>query len=325
VLRGQPTTASVGLNWPNAGRVYVGHWDQQSVQATNPAEVFEQSRVHGLSVVRVFLGDDVVFGRWRAEPSAALRDIDRLVDDAHRSGQRLVVSNYLTQAAIEVLAGRPFVSWAAARRDLVTPGSASWRGLQAWFTAVVPRFAHDPAVASWEVMNEPGYMLGVDDGSVETATEVGFLDTFQELLHVLGASTVNAGGRPVFELGRLSDDEVRQYAAHLDVLDDHLYPQTGSSGEPVGGEADAARSVDATAEWFRRVRRVTARPSFPAMVGELGTQDQPWMRTALSLSAEHGWVVLAWGFDAYDGNAFNAAHRPEVLAILQRATGAAKP
>jgi len=308
-----------GLNWPNAGRVYVGHFSQQSIQADRPDQVFVQSRVHGLADLRIFVGDNVVFGALHRDRPAALADMDRMLADAGRHGQRLVLSNYLTQASIEALAGHSFPSWAAAQQDLTAPGSASWTGLQDWFGVVVPRFARNTAVASWEVVNEPAYMLGVDAGAVGVNAEVGFLDHFQQLLHQLGARSVNAGGRPALDLSRLDDEQMRRYATHLDVLDDHLYPGTGPAGQPVGGATAGRDAVASTQAWFERVRALTGRPDLPGMVGELGSQDEPWFRAALDAGLSHGWTVLAWGYDAYDANRFTSTVRPEVLAELGRA------
>jgi hypothetical protein len=307
-----PPGGSTGYNWPNAGRVYVGHFDQLSVRASDAAAPLRAGRANDLGTIRVFLGDDVVFNRWREAPDAALADIARLVADAQRNHVRLVLSNYLTPRSIAALAGHGFKDDATARRDLVTPGSPSWEGLASWLDAVVPRFAGSSAIASWEVMNEPGFMLGVDAGDVGVAEEMHFLDFFQGLLKQRGADTVNGGGRPAFDPSRLTDADVRLYAAHLDVLDDHLYPAAADDGP-----AEAAAEVNRTAAWFQRVEQVTGR-SFPATIGELGSADDTWFTAALADARGRGWTVLAWGYDAYDPNAFTVTQRPQVLSELQR-------
>ena len=113
-------------------------------------------------------------------------------------------------------------------------------------------------------------MLGIDKGSVDLNAGLSFVEHFADLLHRLGARTVAGGGRPVFDPARLTDAELAGYAEHIDVLDDHLYPETAVVGDHGVSADDARAAVAYTAAWFDRARRLTGRPDMPAMLGEIG-------------------------------------------------------
>jgi hypothetical protein len=317
----RPHKSLIGVDWPNAGRVYVAHWNQQSVRGNNPAVAFRAAKKQGIHVIRVILGDDVVISRWRVAPSDALAAIQRMLDDAAASGIRLIITNYLTLEAIGALAGRSYASLQVAQRDITTPNSPAWRGFEDWLHSVVPRFADHRSVYSWEVVNEPGTMLGVDNGGASPDAGIAFLDTFQNGLHQLGAKRVNGGGTPSRNPDELSEAQVRRYAAHLDVLDAHLYASVDLTGKQIGDEAGAEASVAEVAQYFARVKSILGRPTMPVMLGEVGSAPQTWFERAVASARARGWLVLIWGYDAYDQYDFTAVSRPEVLHYAGRVNG----
>ncbi len=307
---------AVGFDWPNAGRVYVAQLTQQSTTPAMPARPFTVAASHGITRVRVFVGDDLVIRAWQRDPVTTFARIQQLLDDAAAAHVKIIFSNYLTQETVAALAGHPYSSWAAAQQDLTTPGSAPWNELSAWLQSVAGRFGSNHTAASFEVMNEPNYMLGLDSQAVERDQGLRFLDHFAELLHRFGAAQVNGGGRPVFDPMTLTDAQLALYVRHLDVLDDHLYPALAADGTPTGTATDARAAVAGAARWFTRARRVNGDSRMPAMLGEVGSAPDGWGRAAVAAGSGHGFTTLVWGFDAYDANNFTDTVRPVVLAWL---------
>jgi hypothetical protein len=318
-LNGMSCIGDVGFNWPNAGRVYLAGLTQRSTTADQPSRPFAIAGTQKLRQVRVFVGVDAALSAWQKDPEQALGRIDRLLADAEAHNVQLIISNYPDQPMISALSGRSYPSWAAAQGDLVTPGSVPYRRFEEWLTDVVPRLAASPQVAAWEVVNEPGYMLGLDNGTVDVDVGLAFVAHFSELLHRLGAREVSGGGRPVFDPMTLRDDQLIAYARHLDILDDHLYPETTVGGDQGPSEEAARTAIAETAAWFSRVRRLTSRPEMPAMLGEVGTQPSAWFSVVLSDATRLGWPVLAWGFDAYDDNDFTDTVNPDIMRRLAKA------
>ena len=317
----------VGFNWPSAGRVYVAGVPDRSVSPADPARAFTVAKQAGIAQVRVLVGVDAAIEAWRSDPSAAVAAVQRMVADAGDRGLQLVLSNYPDQAMIGALAGHPYDSWQAAQQDLTTPGSVPWEQFSAWLTAIVPPLALDPRVASWEVVNEPGYMLGIDNGTVDTDTGLGFVEHFAALLKDLGARTVNGGGRPVYDPMQLTDAQLAAYVADLDVLDDHMYATgdgaPGTATPASDTAADGRAAVEQAVRWFQRAREVSGRPDLPAMLGEVGSQPTAWFTGVLTAATEQGLPVLAWGFDAYDVNEFTDTLNPETLQLLTDAAARA--
>jgi hypothetical protein len=309
----------VGFNWPNAGRVYLAGLNQRSTDADQPSRPFALASSQKIRQVRVFVGVDAALSVWQKDPEQAVAGLDRLLADAEAHNVQLIISNYPDQQMINALAGHDYPSWAAAQVELVIPGSVPFRAFEKWLEDVVPRFASDPRIAAWEVVNEPGYMLGMDNGTVDVDVGLAFVEHFSELLHRLGARDVSGGGRPVFDPMKLPDDQLIGYAKHLDILDDHLYPKTTVGGQDGPSKEDARKAVAQTATWFNRVRRLMARPEMPGMLGEVGTQSTPWFSVVLTEATRHGWPVLAWGFDAYDQNDFTETVNPETFDLLSKA------
>jgi hypothetical protein len=321
---GRPSClGDVGFNWPNAGRVYLGGLTQRSTAAEQPTRPFAVAQAAGIPQMRVFGGVDAALEMWRQDPQRALAAVDRIVADAEAHNVHLVLSNYPDLPMISALAGRNYPSWAAAQQDLVTPGSVPYERFGQWLADVVPRVAAHPAVLAWEVVNEPGYMLGIDAETVDVDAGLAFVSHFADLMHQLGARTVAGGGRPVFDPARLSDAQLAKYAGHIDVLDDHLYPETAVVGDHGASADDARAAVAYTAAWFDRARRLTGRPDMPAMLGEVASQPSEWFNVVQAMATQNGWPVLAWGFDAYDENDFTDLVRPDVLRSLSDASDAA--
>jgi hypothetical protein len=302
---------TVGFNWPNAVAVYVNHWDQQTVTHADRSRPFRVASAHGVTIMRTFLGTVDSFRATRSpDPAvreATWRDLRSLLDDAAAEGVQLILSNYLTEEAVETLADRQYRSWPEARRALVTEGSPPWLAFRQWMDEATTRFAGHPAALSWEVMNEPGWMLGIDDGTVGHDPAAVFLDTFQGRYQRAGV-TVNAGGRPKYDTTLLSDDQVRLMTRHVDVLDDHLYPE--------GGSAEAM--LDAVGAYRDRVLRLTGR-ALPVVLGEIGTQPESFFTAVMAGAEERGFGRVVWGFDAYDGNAFSDVARQHVLQTIAAA------
>jgi len=318
-LNGTSCVGDVGLNWPNAGRVYIAGLTQQSTLAERPARPLAVASTQKIQQVRVFVGVDAALSAWQEDPEKAVKGLERLLVDAEAHNVQLIISNYPDQRMISALAGRNYPSWAAAQGDLVTPGSVPFRRFEEWLTDIVPRLASRPNVAAWEVVNEPGYMLGMDNGTVNVDVGLAFVGHFSQLLHRLGAREVAGGGRPVFDPMTLRDDQLIGYARDLDILDDHLYPETTVGGSHGRSVEDARTAVAETAAWFDRVRRLAARPEMPAMLGEVGTQPSAWFSVVLTDATRRGWPVLAWGFDAYDDNNFTDSVNPATLRRLSKA------
>jgi endo-1,4-beta-mannosidase len=157
----------VGFNWPNAGRVYLADLNQLSTDAEQPSRPFALASSQKIRQVRVFVGVDAALSVWQNDPEQAVEGLDRLLADAEAHNVQLIISNYPDQQMINALAGHDYPSWAAAQVELVTPGSVPFRAFEKWLEDVVPRFASDPRIAAWEVVNEPGYMLGMDNGTVD--------------------------------------------------------------------------------------------------------------------------------------------------------------
>lgn len=315
-LGGPSCMGAVGFNWPNAGRVYVAGLTQQSTSPEFPQRPFTVAHSSALPQVRIFLGVDAAITTWRTNPATAFARMQRLVSDADTQHVQLIVSNYPDQPMISALAGHDYPSSGAAQRDLTTPGSLPYVRFGQWLAAVVPRFTTDPAIASWEVVNEPGYMLGIDDGTVNLAAGLAFVEHYSKVLHDLGARTVNGGGRPVFNPMTLTDQQLAGYTNAIDVLDDHLYPRAAPGRPLLVSTADAHAAVAAAARWFDRARLIARRPALPAMLGEVGSVPTPWFTTVQADATARGWPVFAWAFDAYDDNNFTDHVQPATIGLL---------
>jgi hypothetical protein len=329
VADGADCVGDVGMNWPAAGRVYLGGVDERSTTAAVPERAFTVAAANGLHQVRVLVGVDAAISAWTENPARATDGLRRMVDDAAEREIVLVLSAYPDLPMIGALAGREYGSWAAAQQDLVTPGSVPWRRFEAWLRTVVPALATDPTVVAWEVVNEPGYMLGMDSGVVPVEQGLAFFDHFAGLLDELGVRTLNGGGRPVYDPMTLTDQQLVRYLEHVDVLDDHLYPSgpttVGEAAEvPVGTAEQGRQAVEATARWFARARELVDRPDMPAMLGEVGSQPTDWFTGVLTAATERGWPVLAWGYDAYDVNEFTDEVNPGTFRVLAAAATEAR-
>ena len=299
---------SDGFNWPNAAAVYVQQWDQKSVSANDPSLPLRIANATRKSVVRVLLGTADTISRWKADPEETLRDMRRMLDDARRNDVRLILSNYLSEPAVEALAGREYPSWPTAQRDLTAPYSPAWNGLEAWTAAVVSVLHDHPAVYSWEVTNEPSWMLGMDNGAVDINQGLSFLDHFQKKLHTYGGDVVNMGGLPLFDPSRLTDTQLLLATRHVDVLDHHLYSDVSGDGTIV----DAATSVEEYATYIERLHALGRR--IPAMLGEIGTRPNNWFSWVMCEARSRGWLALPWGYDSWDEYHFSVGDRFDVLA-----------
>ncbi len=301
----------MGFNWDNAATVYVLHWDERSISASDPSLPLRTARENNVGLVRVFVGTPEVIARWRADRTGTLADIRRMLDDARGNGVKLILSNYLTKATIEALAGTTFPDWASAQRYLETPGSSGYNAFRDWLSTLASNFRDHPAIYSFEVTNEPGWMLGFDSGAVSKDQVADFLGTMFRALKQAGAGRTNLGGSP---FDTMTDDELRRAVESCDVLDMHFYPDPGPDGKPLGTNGGILLST--LQGLVNRVRNLTGRDR-PAMVGEVGTLPWGWFADVSHAALARGWIVLAWGYDGWDNFWFNEDHRPEVLAYLK--------
>jgi len=301
--------AVVGFNWPNAAKVYMNHWDQQSVTYKDRSMPFRVASANGVPVMRVFTGIEDSIAKAKASPETTFADFKNMLDDAQANNVKLVLTNYLTKEAIESLAGHPYAAWTDAERDLATPGSAPWRGFENWITQTAGRFGSHPAAYSWEVTNEAGWMLGMDNGTITADAGVAFLDHFQSLLKTSGAKRVNAGGQTFFDPSRLTDNQVKVATRNVDILDHHLYPEAG----------DAQKQLDMFSTYVTRVKSLGR--DIPAMLGEYGTNPTPFFDHVTAEGLKQGWMLLPWGFDSWDNHKFNDSSDSAVLNKIKALNG----
>ena len=312
------STAALGMgyNWPNAVVTYVNHWDQQSTTYANRAKPFTTAKANGVKVMRTFFGTVDSISRTKSTDvvtrDSAWAGLAELLDTAAANGVRLMLSNYLTQETIQALSGTTYADWPTARRAVTSPGSTAWNGLQSWIAECMTRFANHAGVYSWEVANEPNYMLGIDDGSITRAAGVAFLDHFQSYIKTQGGQRVGSGGRVLFDKSQLTDSEVIAATQDLDYLDDHWYPINGDT---------AATHLAAMDAWVARVKTLLGR-EMPVVIGEYGTDPQTYFDAVTTGVRQRGWTPITWGYDAYDIHIFNETDKPYVLSRITQENGA---
>ncbi len=306
-----PSDGALGFNWDNAAKVYVLHWDQKSVKASDPSLAFRIAHENNVTLMRLWAGVGEVVQRWRSDPNGTLADFKGMLDDAQANGIRLIISNYLTQGTIEALAGRSYPDWPTAQRDLATPDSAAWNGHLAWLKDLITTLGGHPAAYSWEATNEPGWMLGVDAVTITKDQAAHWLNAFQKAMHTFGARRVNMGGST---FASMNDSQMSLATQYTDILDDHFYPDFDGNGNPVDGSEEALLSR--FEDHIKRVEALSGR-NRSAMVGEYGTLPWTWFTNLSQAIQARGWNGLAWEYDGWDQFWFNNSHRPEVLAHLR--------
>jgi hypothetical protein len=307
------SSVGMGFNWPNAIVTYVNQWDQQSTTYANRTKPFTFAQSRGAARMRTFIGTIDAVNGFKGLNSAATATqtwtrINEMYTDANTRGVKLIGSNYLTQETIQALAGTTYASWSAARAALVTPNSAAWNGLKAWIDALAANGILNHAGAySWEVVNEPNYMLGVDDGSVTRAAAASFIDFFNAYYKTKGAPRTNLGGRFLYDQSQVTNAEITTLFANCDWNDDHCYPLSGTNAE---------FHIAALDTWSARVNSVTGR-TVPMMVGEYGSNSDNIYGTTIDPNntefftrmtdacVSRGWYPVTWGYDAWDIHIFN--------------------
>ncbi len=317
---GSPTAIApgiVGFNASNEGMVYISHINQLSVTASDPSRPFRTAKANNVKLMRVFSWNSVTINTWKSNPSTAMSDLLRMCNDAKANGVQLILSPRLDQNDIQAITGKTYASWAAARQDLITPGSAGYITYENLMKQTVQTLSGNTCVYSYEVVNEPSYMLGADDGSITEDQMVTFVDHMQSVLKAAGAVRVNSGSWPFYDPSLVSDQQIITFMRNADIIDAHLYPP-----DPVNTSlstvAQANSMLTQNDTYVARVRSLLGKPTMPAMVGEAGTLPWPdWSQTIINGSRSRGWTVLPWGFDAYDANAFTETTRPEVLSYIK--------
>lgn len=302
---------TVGFDWGNAAKVYILHWDQRSVLASDPSAVFRVAKENGVHVMRCFLGSREVYQRWLSDPAGMKADAQRLFNDAAANGVAEMVSHDVGHHAIEVLAGKTYPDWATAQRDLVTTGTSAHDNFLRFLADMASTFGQNPGLYSMEVVNEPTWQLGSDAGHISNDQLVAFLNEGFKLLKEHGAKRTNMGGS---KLAWATDDQLRQAYQYVDLADDHFYPDYDAVGNPVDG--NVARRFQGMEDLLARLQRVMGR-TFPAMLGEMGTLPRPWFTSVVDGALSRGWTALAWEYDGWDQFWFSTAYRPEVLDYLR--------
>ena len=321
------TPPGMGFNWPNSIVTYVNQWDQQSTTYANRTKPFVFAQNRGATKMRTFIGTiDAVNGYKGTNALATAPQtwtrINELMSDANTRGVKLICSNYLTKETIEALAGTTYASWPAARAALVTTNSAAWNGLKAWIDALAANGVLNHAGAfSWEVVNEPNYMLGVDDGSVTRSAAAAFIDFFNAYYKTKGAPRTNLGGRFLYDKSQVTNAEITTLFAHCDWNDDHCYPLSGTNAEFHIASLDT---------WVERVNTVTGR-AVPMMVGEYGTNSDniygstvdpnntEFFTRITDACTNRGWYPVTWGYDSWDIHIFNETAKPYVSTTIDTA------
>lgn len=138
------------------GANYVPSWASTSVAAWTrfDADVVDRelgfARRLGLNAVRVFLS--VV--AYEQDPKVFLDRMERFVASADRHGIRPMIVLFDSCFGLE-----PSLDRADSKMWVNNPGysriAADWTPLEAYVRGVVTRFAGDPRVLMWDVMNEP--------------------------------------------------------------------------------------------------------------------------------------------------------------------------
>lgn len=312
-----PSAARIGFNAPNQGRVYIMDWDQVSVTAADPLKPFRIAKANGVGLMRVFTWDDATIGKWKQDNGAAVADMVRMCNDAYSQGVRLILSPRLDKPDIEALSGKVYADWPAARKDIVTAGSSGYATFGTLLGQSAQALRDNPCVYSMEVVNEPPYMLGMDDGSISRDQGIAFVDHMQSVLKANGAARVNSGSWPLYDPTLLTDTQVTTFMRNADIIDAHFYPPDPGNAA-TGSPTQAAVLLGQHAAYASRVRTLLGRPDMPVMIGEVGTLPWPaWSKTMTDGALERGWTVLPWGFDAFDVNRFNETDRPEVLQYIR--------
>jgi hypothetical protein len=299
----------MGFNWPNTVVTYVNGWDQQSTTYANRARPFQVAAANGVKVMRTFFGtvDSITKVKSSDGPtaSAAWAGLQEILDTAAANGVKMILSNYLTLETIQALAGTTYANWAAAQVDITTPGSAAWNGLQWWISQCMTRFANHAGVFSWEVTNEPNYMLGMDSGAITVDAGVNFLDVMQQYLRTNGAKAIGTGGRYLYTKANVTDAQAIIGTRAVDYLDDHFYT-----------EATAAQHLAEMDTWVARVRGLLSRPNLPVLAGEYGSNPQQFFNDITDGLKARGWTPVVWGYDSYDSHEFNESTDTYVLTRI---------
>jgi hypothetical protein len=181
--------------------------------------------------VRTFLGTRHLVAKWRSSRTAFKGDLGRMLNDASDYGIRLVVSNHLTKDCIEAMAGRSYDSWADAQRAMATKGRAAWKGLEAWSKDFLSVVGAPGAAWSWEVVNEPTWMMGMDAGVINKDAMAAFMN------HFLVPPPVPWGPEREPRGSRFEGMDDAQFALahqHMTLADVHCYPDLDANGKPKG-------------------------------------------------------------------------------------------
>jgi hypothetical protein len=305
-----------GYNWSGAMNVYVHGWNNGGVLASDPVKPFRIARANGISRLRTFVGDDASVSAINADASAGWAKLQTFFDDAAAYGMKIIISQYPTLQMLNLMTVTQYATWELAQAALVTPGNTLYIAYEAWLNDMLTHFASHPAAWSWEVMNEPNYMLGIDAGTVTIQQGVDFLDHMQGVLKAGGALNVNSGGKPWYNAVTMTDAQVIKLAANMDIMDDHVYPDNGA--DTTTFDVDFAALQARIARTFTLTGR-----QLPGMLGEIGTEPNSWLLHALTKANTAGYWALPWQFSADDANyPFDDVVHPEVIAAISRtATG----
>lgn len=296
---GLPAGFSLGVNLPWLPGGYGwdlgvhGEWGTRFDEAALDRS-FARFAALGLPVVRWFLycdgranpKFDAKTGRFLPPDPRFLADLDRAVALARKHKVRIVWSfldfHWFQEKAANYKVYSRIATDAALRRDFIEKA----------VLPVVERYAEDPAIHAWEVINEPEWVTrGVN---YPGAPGIFTPETLKVFVRDIALAMKGASGKPV-TVGSAHPKWLHLCAgAGLDLYQAHFYDK----GAKVAKAAFSARE-------FKRKHRIDA----PVILGEFASKGSrytvgQWIRMAEEAGYDGAWV---WGYHSEDESTDRAA------------------
>lgn len=287
VLPGGDFVVGVNLPWVGYGHDVGAAWGDDSVSTAAGSERLSAAldRVAGAEVVRWFVLAD---GRGLpgSDPQAVADDVEAALALADDRGQQLVpvLFDYLLLDEAEQVDGVQLFG----RRDWVADPAEREAVVDRWVAPLAERFADDPRVAAWDLMNEPVWSTDARwplvPEPVAEAEMVAFLDA-------VAAPFRAVDGHAPLTVGHASVADARRMALDVELVQVHHYGLLGlpPAGELVRGWADGR----------------------PVWVGEFPSAGVDLPRRTRAYADQGYDAALPWSLtaddDATDGRAVEAA------------------